>query len=129
MKIFAFGKLNIKKTNNIIICAVIIVCKINSFLLIKRRKKFIIKICMPSKPLKPSIKFDPLIIKRKQRIIKIIIKILFVNHKFKNCKSTFPIINGDILRERKIKMIIEINRVKGLIEIFKSSISPTKNKL
>ena len=47
----------------------------------------IIKNCIPNKPLKPSIKFAPLIINKKHKIKKIFKKILFSSQLAKKIKS------------------------------------------
>tara|TARA_B100001093_G_C26631904_1_gene929256 strand:+ start:478 stop:828 length:351 start_codon:yes stop_codon:yes gene_type:complete len=89
-KSLAFGKLNNKNIIKIIICAIKNNRKFNSavFRLIDSKMKLIINICIPSKPLKPSIKFAPLIINKKHRRIKIKLKSLLDNHIFRNSKST-----------------------------------------
>ena len=43
--------------------------------------------CIAKRPLKQSIKFDPLTIKRKHSNTKIIEKMSFLSHEFKNFKS------------------------------------------
>ena len=52
----------------------------------------IISMCIAKRPLKPSIKFDPLIINKKQSKIKIDKKYSFFKKLFKNIKSTLPIL-------------------------------------
>ena len=92
--IFALGKLKIKKQIKIIIWAMRKIIKFWSveLKLIYKIDKFIINKFIPSKPLKPSIKFDPLIINKKQSKIKIDKKYSFFKKLFKNIKSTLPIL-------------------------------------
>ena len=87
-KILALGKLNIKKINNDKIVknkkyewAMSPLC-----MLIINKTVIIINEWMLNNPLKPSIRFDPFIINKKHKLIKIIEKISIVNNLFKNSK-------------------------------------------
>ena len=77
INIFALGKLNNKKISNIIIWDVIrteIICK-SLFKLINNNIELIIINCKANRPLKPSIKFEPFIINKKQKSINKVKKI------------------------------------------------------
>ena len=54
--------------------------------------------CIAKRPLKPSIRFDPLTIKRKHSNTKIIEKMSFLSHEFKKFKS----IEMEVLRDGKL---------------------------
>ena len=92
-----------------------------------RMDKFITNKLIPSKPLKPSIKFDPFIINKKQSKIKIDKKYLFFKKLFKNIKSTLPILIENKLIKNKMMKAINNSLRFGLIFIFKSSKKPNKN--
>ena len=88
-KILAFGKLKSKNDSKITIWPAIMIAKF-SWLFSKFTNKsiiFIISMCIAKRPLKPSIRFDPLTIKRKHNNTKIIEKISFLSHEFKKFKS------------------------------------------
>ena len=77
--ILALGKLNNKKINNTIIWAVIKIvksCSIFLFKFIDNKIKFIIIKWIANKPLKPSIKFAPLIMNKKHNKTNIMFKTL-----------------------------------------------------
>ena len=80
-----------------------------------------------SKPLKPSIKFAPLIIKRKHKRTKNDEKILLSIRVFKKGISIFKILIGKKNMVPNNKKIIICNLIEGLILIFKSSRKPTRN--
>ena len=87
---FALGKLNNKKIKIIDIWETNSIKKAILFELrfITKRIVFIIKTCIPNKPLKPSIKFAPLIMNKKHNNKNIFKKKKLSNKLFKNIKST-----------------------------------------
>ena len=130
-KIWAFGKLKNKNEAKIIIWAAI--SKIISFswlfIFIISRIKLIINKWIPKRPLKPSIKFAPFIINKKQSNTKNVWNKLFDNHLSKNIKSTLVnFIDNEKITNDKTP-IISISLIFGLTFIFKSSRNPIKNKL
>ena len=128
-KILEYGKLKNKKINKIIIWPVI--KKENSWLALFRlmyaRTTFIIKRLIDNRPLKPSIKFAPFIINKKQKSTKIEEnKWLFIKN-FKNWISTFDIVIGKKNININSKKTITRSLFEGFIFIFKSSKKPIKN--
>ena len=81
------------------------------------------------RPLKPSIKFAPLIINKKLNNTKKIEKILFSNQEFKKNKSTFLISIGSRLIKSIKKITISVNLVFGLVLILISSKKPMTNNV
>ena len=128
--IFAVGKLKSKKEISIMICAISNIenSKLLLFKFINNNTEFIINKFIPNKPLKPSIKFDPLIINKKHIKVKKIEKILFFNKKFINIKSIFFIWSDNIAIKKIKDIIINPNLRFGLILTFISSRKPIKNK-
>ena len=78
-------------------------------------------------PLNPSIKFAPLITKRKQSNTNIEEKIWLDIKEVSNGISIFKILIGKKFIKIKRRSIIIINLLNGFIFIFKSSKKPTKN--
>ena len=91
-----------------------------------RIELIIIKLIVKS-PLKPSIKFAPFTINKKQRTINNVEKNLFCIQKFKKIKSILKIFIGSKLISTTKKIIISINLFLDLY-FFISSRNPTKNK-
>ena len=66
----------------------------------------IISMCIAKRPLKPSIKFDPLTIKRKHSNTKIMEKMSFLSHEFKKFNSIeLILIDIKIVKINKIIII------------------------
>ena len=80
-----------------------------------------------NKPLKPSIKFAPLITKRKQRSTNIEENIWLDIKEVKIGISIFRIFIGKKYMEIKRRNIIIVNLLNGFILILKSSKKPIKN--
>ena len=124
--ILAFGKLKSKNEIKIIICDV--KKNENSIWLlskfIKSKMELITIRLIVRRPLKPSIKFAPLIINKKLNNTKKIEKILFSNQEFKKNKSTFLISIGSRLIKSIKKITISVNLVFGLVLILISSKKP-----
>ena len=78
-----------------------------------------------SKPLKPSIKFAPLITNRKQRSTNIEENVWLDIKEVKNRMSIFIIFIGNKNMKVKRRSIIIINLLNGFILIRKSSKKPT----
>ena len=121
--ILAFGKLKRRKEIRIIIWAV----KKNEnskWLLSKfinsKTELIIIKLIV-KRPLKPSIKFAPFIIKRKHKSINIIEKIWFSNHESKKIKSMYLISTRRIVIKTNKNIVINVNLRFGLIFVLISS--------
>ena len=79
------------------------------------------------RPLKPSIKFAPLIINKKQSNIKVDEKKLLFRNFDKNGMSIFEILIGRKYIETNKNTIIRISLFDGLILVLISSKKPTKN--
>ena len=127
--ILAFGKLNSKNDNTIIICENKII-EIFSFWLNKfiiRKIEFISKKWIAKSPLKPSIKLAPFITNKKHNNTKHIWNVLFSNHRFKNSRPDLVIWIEKILKQITNIEIIKTKRIFGLIFIFKSSKKPRMN--
>ena len=84
---------------------------------------------MQRRPLKPSIKFAPFIINKKQISTKKLEKSLFSTKDFRNVRSKFSISIEKKLMKKIKKNIIIINLILGLILNLISSKYPVKNKL
>ena len=86
----------------------------------------IIKECILNKPLKPSIKFDPLIINKKQRQTKNKANMSIFIRWSKYSKEILSILNSwKIIRNNKNVIIIR-SLSFGLISILRSSKNPKK---
>ena len=94
--ILAFGKLKRRNEIKIISCAVRKNDNSNwlLFKFINNKTELIIIKLIAKRPLKPSIKFAPLIINKKHKSIKIVEKILLSNHEFKKTRSIYLISIG-----------------------------------
>jgi putative component of toxin-antitoxin plasmid stabilization module len=79
------------------------------------------------RPLKPSIKFAPLITNKKQRSTNIEEKIWLDIKVVKNGISILRIFMGKIYIEIKRRSIIIVNLLSGFMLILKSSKKPIKN--
>ncbi len=79
-----------------------------------------------SRPLKPSIRLDPFITNKKHNNTKIEENKWFDIKGSKNGISMLKIFMGKIYVNKKIKKIINNNRVIGLTFIFKSSKKPIR---
>ena len=128
-KILEYGKLKNKKINKIIIWPVI--KKENSWLALIRlmyaRTTFTIKRLIDNRPLKPSIRFAPLITNRKHRSTNIEEnKWLFIKT-FKNGMSIFDILIGKKNININNKNTMAKSLFKGFILICKSSKKPITN--
>ena len=97
-----------------------IICK-SLFKLINNNIELIIINCKANRPLKPSIKFAPFIINKKQISTKMLEKNLFSIQDFKNIRSKFSISMEKKLMKKIKKIIIIINLTLGLILNFTSS--------
>lgn len=130
INIFAFGKLNNKKQNIIKICPDKNKLKLENSLsrFVSRRTEFIIIKWIANKPLNPSVRLHPLIIKRKQRIKKQYWKRLFSSQLFKNINPVFvtSILNRYIPMIRKIT--IRNSLIIGFRLTFMSSKKPNIKK-
>ena len=129
--ILALGKL--KSKNEIKMIIWVVKKKENSvWLLLKftnNKTEFIIIKLIVKRPLKPSIKFAPFIMKRKHRSIKKIEKTLFSSQEFKKIRSIFIISTGKKIMKMIRKIIIRTNLKLGLILVLISSKYPIINKL
>lgn len=128
-KIFALGKLNNKIDNKIIVWEINI--KENSvfalFRLMYTKTKLIIMRLITSKPLKPSIKFAPLTMNKKQRRTNKTENISLFVKEVKKGISIFVILIGKKIIMQLKKKIINNSLLKGLILNLRSSRNPTKN--
>ena len=128
-KILDCGKLNRRNDKRIIICDVkkIVNCKLPLFMFIQAKTIFIIIRFNARRPLKPSIKFAPLIINKKHNNTKMVEKKLLFRRDLRKGISTFEILIGKKNIKINNNKIININLFNGLILIFKSSKKPIKN--
>ena len=122
-KILAIGKLKRRNEIKTISCAERKNAN-SSWLLFKfinnKTELIIIKLIV-KRPLKPSIKFDPLIINKKHKSIKIVEKILLSNHEFKKIRSIYLICIGRKVIQIIKKTIIKVNIEFGPIFTLMSS--------
>ena len=128
--IFAFGKLNNRKENTIIICENKII-DMNWFWLVEliiKKIELIIKKWTAKRPLNPSIKLEPFIINKKHNKTKQVWNILFSSQKSKNSKPDLVILISKKLMQTSSITNIKNKRIFGLIFILKSSKKPRKNK-